>query len=222
MKMVLFGATGTIGKKILAEALRRGHEVTAAVRDKERATEIGLRDIVSAEDKKDGRLVVAEGDILVPDSIARLAKGQDIVISAYGPRFGDEDELQEATRCLIEGAKRGGVPRLIAVGGAGSLEIESGVRLMDTPEFPEEVLPLARAHNEALEIYRAAELDWTVLSPPAVIEPGKRTGQFRIGMDRLITDERDNSRITVEDYAVALLDEVEDPYYVRARFTVAY
>ncbi|MGG6311616.1 NAD(P)-dependent oxidoreductase [Paenibacillus macerans] len=222
MRILLFGATGTIGKRIAAEALRRGHEVTAAVRDQARAAETGLQDFVPAGEKQSGRLVLAEGDILVPDSITRLAEGQDVLISAYGPRFGDEDELQEATRCLIEGAKRGRVSRLIAVGGAGSLEVEPGVRLMDTPEFPEEVRPLARAHQEALEIYRASDLDWTVLSPPAVIEPGKRTGMFRVGLDRLVTDERDNSRITVEDYAAALLDEVENPFYLRARFTVAY
>ncbi|GJM76124.1 hypothetical protein HMSSN036_83400 [Paenibacillus macerans] len=99
----------------------------------------------------------------MPDSIAKAAEGQDVVISAYGPRFGDEDELQEATRCLIEGTRRGGARRLIAVGGAGSLEVAPGVRLMDTPEFPEEIRPLARAHNEALALYRASDLDWTVI-----------------------------------------------------------
>ncbi|MCH1639537.1 NAD(P)H-binding protein [Paenibacillus timonensis] len=222
MKIVLFGATGSIGKRIAAEALHRGHEVTAAVRDRARADEMGLPQLVPADSKKAGSLVMAEGDILVPDSIARLVQGQDLVISAYGPRFGEEDEMQEATRSLIEGAKRGGVRRLIAVGGAGGLEVAPGVRLMDTPEFPEEVRPLARAHEEALSLYRTLELEWTVLSPPALIEPGKRTGVFRLGLDRLVVDERENSRITAEDYAAALLDEAEDPYYIGARFTVGY
>ncbi|MBW4840193.1 MAG: NAD(P)H-binding protein [Paenibacillaceae bacterium] len=222
MKIVLFGATGSIGKKIAEEALRRGHEVTAVVRDQARAAEMGLLSLVPADTKKAGHLALEEGDILVPDSIARLVQGQDLVISAYGPRFGEEDELQEATRSLIEGVKRGGVRRLIAVGGAGGLEVAPGVKLMDTSEFPEEVRPLARAHEEALSIYQASNLEWTVLSPPALIEPGKRTGMFRLGLDRLVTDERDNSRITAEDYAAALLDEAEDPYYVGTRFTVGY
>ena len=222
MKIVLFGATGSIGKRIAEEALRRGHEVTAVVRDRARADEMGLLSLVPVDTKKAGHLILEEGDILVPDSIARLVQGQDLVISAYGPRFGEEDELQEATRSLIEGVKRGGVLRLIAVGGAGSLEVAPGVKLMDTPEFPEEVRPLARAHEEALSIYQASDLEWTVLSPPALIEPGKRTGMFRLGLDRLVTDERDNSRITTEDYAAALLDEAEDPYYVGTRFTVGY
>lgn len=222
MNIVLFGATGMIGKRIAAEALQRGHVVTAVVRDRGRAAELGLSDLVSADSPKAGRLILEEGDILVPDSIARLVRGQDLVISAYGPRFGDVDELQEATRSLIEGVKRGGVRRLIAVGGAGGLEVAPGMRLMDTPEFPEEVLPLARAHEEALGIYRASKLEWTVLSPPALIEPGKRTGMFRLGLDRLVVDERENSWITAEDYAAALLDEAEDPYYIGARFTVGY
>ncbi|WP_068782876.1 NAD(P)-dependent oxidoreductase [Paenibacillus phocaensis] len=222
MKIVLFGATGTIGQRIAEEALRRGHEVTAVVRDQARAVEMGLPDLVPAGTPKAGHLVLKEGDILIPDAIAQLVQGQDLVISAYGPRFGEEDELQEATRSLIEGVKRGGVRRLIAVGGAGGLEASPGVRLMDTPEFPEEVRPLARAHEEALSIYRASDLEWTVLSPPALIEPGKRTGVFRLGLDRLVVDERDNSRITAEDYAAALIDEAEDPYYLGARFTVGY
>ncbi|WP_339819723.1 NAD(P)H-binding protein [Paenibacillus sp. FSL R7-0216] len=222
MKIVLFGATGSIGKRIAEEAVRRGHEVTAVVRDRTRAAEMGLPDLVPADTKKAGHLFLEEGDILVPESIARLVQGQDLAISAYGPRFGEEDELLEATRSLIEGVKRGGVCRLIAVGGAGGLEVAPGVRLMDTPEFPEEVRPLARAHEEALSIYQASDLKWTVLSPPAFIEPGNRTGMFRLGLDRLVTDERDNSRITTEDYAAALLDEAEDPYYIGTRFTVGY
>jgi len=222
MKIVLFGATGMIGKRIAAEALQRGHDVTAVVRDPARAAEAGLPDLVPADSKRAGHLSLKEGDILVPDSIARLVQGQDLVISAYGPRFGEEDEMLEATRSLIEGVKRGGVRRLISVGGAGGLEVAPGVRLMDTPEFPEEVRPLARAHEEALNLYRASDLEWTVLSPPALIEPGKRTGMFRLGLDRLVVDERDNSRITAEDYAAALLDEAEDPYYIGTRFTVGY
>ncbi|MGG4552426.1 NAD(P)-dependent oxidoreductase [Paenibacillus humicus] len=212
MKIVIYGSTGTIGKAILAEALRRGHEVTAVVRNTSK---------LEAEAGQE-RLHLLTGDILMPESIAQAVEGKDLVISAYGPQFGEEDELPEAARSLVEGVKRGGVRRLIVVGGAGGLETESGVQLMDTPEFPEEIRPLARAHEEAYHVYRASDLLWTVLSPAAVIEPGNRTGQFRIGLNRLVTDERDQSHISVEDYAVALLDEAEDPQFPEARFTVAY
>ncbi|AZK45002.1 NAD(P)-dependent oxidoreductase [Paenibacillus lentus] len=212
MKILIFGGTGTIGKAILAEALRRGHEVTAVVRNTVKLE--GLED-------QEG-LHLLQGDILMPESIAKAVEGRDLVISAYGPKFGEEDELPEAARSLVEGVKRGGVRRLIVVGGAGGLEVEPGVLLMDTPEFPEEIRPLARAHDEAYQVYKASDLLWTVLSPAAVIEPGKRTGQFRIGTNRLVTDERDQSRISIEDYAVALLDEAEDPQFPGARFTVAY
>ncbi|WP_410771051.1 NAD(P)-dependent oxidoreductase [Fontibacillus sp. BL9] len=212
MKITIFGSTGTIGKAVLEEALRRGHEVTAVVRDINK-----LNDLAGRE-----KLRVVTGDILMPESVAGSVEGSDVVISAYGPRFGAENELSEATRSLIEGVRRGGVRRLIAVGGAGGLEVAPGVRLLETPDFPEEIAPLARAHEDAFNIYRDCDIVWTVLSPAAVIEPGKRTGMFRIGMNQLVTDEREQSRISVEDYAVAMLDEVEDPQFIQARFTVAY
>ncbi|AWB43217.1 3-beta hydroxysteroid dehydrogenase [Paenibacillus sp. CAA11] len=212
MRILLYGATGTIGKRILNEALRREHEVTVVVRDSSR---LGM-------DERPDRLHVITGDVMIPDSVAEAAEGQEIVISAIGPKFGEENDLLEAARSLVEGVKRSGARRLIVVGGAGSLEVAPGVRLMDTPEFPEEIRPLARAHAEAYEVYADSDIDWTYLSPAAVIEPGERTGQFRIGMKQLVTDELDNSRISAEDYAVALLDEVEDPQFIRSRFTVAY
>lgn len=217
LKISIFGSTGAIGKVVVREAVKRGHEVTAVVRDLARwdSAEAGIVD-------GKGILHTATGDVLRPDSVTEAARGMDVVISAYGPRFGEENDLPEATRSLIEGVRRAEAGRLIVVGGAGSLEVEPGVRLMDTPEFPEEIRPLARAHSEALDIIRESDIDWTVLCPAAVIEPGKRTGDFRIGMDRLIIDERDVSHITIEDFAVAMLDEIEDPQFIRSRFTVAY
>jgi uncharacterized protein len=212
MKLILFGATGTIGSRIVKEALRRDHDVTMVVRDPDK-----LADVTSNE-----RLHWVTGDILLPDSVARAVEGHEVVISAFGPRFGEEDELLEAARSLVEGVRDAHIRRLVVVGGAGSLEAAPGVWLMDTPGFPEEVKPLARAHAQAYEIFSQSDLDWTYLSPPAVIEPGERTGMFRIGTHRVILDEMDNSRISVEDYAVALLDEVEDPQFIRDRFTVAY
>ncbi|WP_223068076.1 NAD(P)-dependent oxidoreductase [Paenibacillus caui] len=212
MKIVLYGATGTIGRRILEEALRREHEVTTVVRDRSR-----LHDLDSEQ-----RLHIVTGDILEPDSVTETASGHEVVVSAFGPKFGSEDELSEAARALVEGVRRSGASRLIVVGGAGTLEASPGVVLMDTPEFPEELRPLARAHAEAYNIFRKSDVDWTYFSPPAVIEPGERTGSFRIGTTRLIVDELDNSRISAEDYAVALLDEIEDPQFLRERFTAAY
>ena len=210
MKIAVAAASGTIGKALLQEAIRRKHEVTALVRNPEKLGE--LRDQVR----------IVQTDLLDPASIAEAVQGSEAVISAYGPKFGEEEELLEAARSILEGTRRGGVRRLLIVGGAGSLITDSGEALMDTPEFPAEIRTLAKAHADAYGIYKESDLDWTYLSPAAVIEPGRRTGQFRIGMDRLITDESGASRISVEDYAVAMLDELEDPQFIRDRFTVAY
>lgn len=209
-KIILFGATGTIGRAILHEALRRGHRVTAAVRDTGKITET------------DERLQVVEADILRPDSIASAARGHQVLVSAYGPKFGAEEELLEVARTLIEGVRRAGVQRLIVVGGAGSLKTENGERLMETQEFPEEIRTLALAHADAFDIYQGSDVAWTYFSPASIIEPGRRTGNFRIGTDWLVTDETGHSRISAEDYAVALVDEIEEEQFVNARFTVGY
>ncbi|WP_213651366.1 NAD(P)-dependent oxidoreductase [Paenibacillus sp. J23TS9] len=210
MNITIFGATGTVGQALLKEALSREHEVTAVVRDVSRLTE------------KHERLHVVQGDILDPASVAEHTKGREAVISAYGPKFGSEEELVEAARSLVEGVRRSGVKRLLVVGGAGSLMTDEGVRLMDTLSFPAEVFPLAKAHADAYEIYSQSDLEWTYLSPAAVLEEGRRIGNFRVGIDRLITDELGDSRISTGDLAAALMDEMEDPYFVASRFTAAY
>lgn len=210
MKIAIVGAAGMIGKRMAEEALRRKHEVTAVVRHPDKL-----------EDMKD-KVTIIQADALNPDSVAGAVQGSDAVISAYGPRFGEEAELPEAARTLIEGVRQGGVTRLLVAGGAGTLKTEDGEPLMDSPEFPAELRTLAMAHADAYELYKQSDLEWTYLSPAAMIEPGRRTGQFRIGTDWLITDEAGSSRISAEDYAVAMLDELEDPQFIRARFTVAY
>jgi putative NADH-flavin reductase len=213
MRIALFGATGTIGRRILDEALRRGHEVTAIVRDPSQVTETNPK------------LRVVTGDILDSESVAAAVAGHDAVISAYGPGMNrSPDVLVEATRSLIDGLLTADVARLVMVGGAGSLEVAPGIELIDTPEFPEALLPIARAHSDALAVLNAeaSELEWTNLSPAALIEPGARTGTFRTGFDRLIVDEHGESRISAEDYAIAILDEVEEPRHIRERFTVGY
>lgn len=210
MKVVIIGASGTIGKRITEEALRRGHDVTAILRNPERL------------EQEHERLNKVKADVMDPSSLEEAIQGHDAVISAFGPKFGQEEELLAAARTIVEGTKRGGVSRLLIVGGAGSLIGDTGVPIMDTPEFPEEIRPLARAHADAYDIYKESDLDWTYVSPAAVIEPGKRTGQFRIGMDRLVTDESGSSRISVEDFAAAMIDELDDPQFIKSRFTVAY
>lgn len=210
MKIVLFGASGTIGRAILEEALKRKHEVTAAVRRPE-ALEI-----------QHNGLLTLPADLLRPEEVARAAGGHEAAISAYGPEFGAEGELLEVARSLVEGLKTAGVNRLIVVGGAGSLKTDSGERLMDTPEFPEEIRPLAAAHADAYEIYAHSGLEYTYASPAAMISPGRRTGQFRVGLDRLVVDENGKSEISTQDYAAALIDELEEGNFIGTRFTVGY
>lgn len=210
MKVIIIGATGTIGQRLVQEGLRRKYEVTAATRDS------------SKIDQNTERLHGIRMDVMDPASVEAAIAGHDVVINAFGPQFGQESDLPEAARSIVEGMKNAGVSRLVVVGGAGSLEVSPGVRLMDTPDFPAEIKPLALAHVEAYEVYRHSDLDWTYVSPASWIEPGKRTGNFRIGTTRLVTDDDGASRISAEDYAAALFDEVEDPQFIHDRFTVAY
>jgi uncharacterized protein len=211
VKIALFGATGTIGQRILKEALHRGHEVTAVVRNPEKLT------------VQHANLRVVTGDVLKADQVADAVRGHDAVVSSIGPAPGQEQGIVDATKSLIDGVKRSGVRRLIAVGGAGSLEVAPGVQLMNTPEFPQQWKAIAQAHADALNLYRReSELEWTNLSPAALIEPGERTGKYRIGTEQLVVDEKGVSRISAEDFAIAILDEVENPKFIRKHFTVAY
>jgi uncharacterized protein len=214
MKVVVFGASGAIGRAITAELLARGHTVTAATR---RGSPV------------EGLVVQAvTGDAADPASVARLAAGQDAVASATGPRRdGGEDpeaSLVSAARGLAEGLRRAGVRRLVVVGGAGSLQVAPGQRLVDTAGFPVAAKPTALAHARALdEVYRGIEdLDWTYISPAAVIGPGERTGEFRVGGDDLLTDESGESRVSIPDFAIAFTDELEHGDAFRRRITVAY
>jgi len=214
MKVVVFGASGIIGRAIASELLERGHTVTAATRSGAPVEGLVVR--------------VVTGDAADPRSVARLAQGQDAVASATGPRRdGSEDpeeSLGRAARGLAEGLRRAGVPRLVVVGGAGSLEVTPGLRLMDTPDYPPAWKPTALAHARVLdEVYRGLDdLDWTYVSPAAAIGPGDRTGEFRVGGDQLLTDEAGVSRISVPDFAIAVVDELEDGEAFRRRITVAY
>ena len=208
MKVVLFGASGMIGSRVLQELLRRGHEVTAVVRNPEKIALKGVN--------------VVKGDVTDEASVAKAVQGADAVISAYAPPQKQENLLLNATRTLIAGMAKAGVRRLIVVGGAGSLEIAPGVQLVDIPQFPEEWKAIARAHRDVLPILKQSNLAWTYLSPAGLIQPGERTGKFRLGGTQLLNDEKGESRISAEDYAIALVDELENPQHLGQQFTVAY
>lgn len=210
MKISLIGANGTVGQRILQEALLRGHEVVAIVRN---ATSIN---------QEHKNLTVATGDLLDKESISNAVAGADVVISAYGPKHGQEETMKSITEGLVAAIKQAGVKRLLVVGGAGSLEVAPGLQLVNAPSFPEAWRPIGLAHGEALEVYRKADLDWTYFSPAAMFQPGERTGNFRLGTEQLVVDEKGDSVISTEDYAIAMLDEVENPRFIRKRFTIGY
>ncbi|MFB7782969.1 NAD(P)-dependent oxidoreductase [Streptomyces vinaceus] len=214
-KIALFGATGTIGTRVLLEALDRGHEVTAVVRDPAKLVGSGAE--------------MMPGDVLDPHSVAEAAVGQDVVVSAVGPGGADPAVLVTAAKSLIGGVCTLGPdaprPRVIVVGGAGSLRTPEGPLVSDAPGIPEPVRALMQAHAEALDFLRTVpveEVRWTCLSPAAQIAPGTRTGTYRLGLDDLVVDEDGLSRISTEDYAVALVDEIERDGHPGKRFTVGY
>ncbi|MBV9774829.1 MAG: NAD(P)-dependent oxidoreductase [Gemmatimonadetes bacterium] len=215
MKIVLFGATGNVGQRVVHEALERGHEVVAVVRDPSRS------------EAPDPRVRLVQGDATDAASVASVARGADAVVSAISPRpgtTGTAPSLVDAAHALIAGVRQAGVKRLVVVGGAGSLEVAPGVMLLDAPGFPEAYKAEAVAGRDSLAVYRAEAdgLDWTFLSPAAEIHPGERTGRYRTTIDQFLTNEQGHSTITFEDYAVALVDELERPQHVGRRFGVAY
>jgi hypothetical protein len=211
MKIVLYGASGMVGSRILAEALARHHEVVAVVRNPEK---------IAAQP----HLTIASGDATDAASIAATAAGADLAISAYSPG-NDNALLTKNAHALLEGIAKAGVPRLIVVGGAGSLEVAPGQLLVDSPNFPEMYRARATEQAKALDILRASKgssVTWTFISPPAMIAPGSRTGKFRVGKDTLLVAADGQSHISAEDYAIALLDEAENPQHPNQRFTVGY
>jgi putative NADH-flavin reductase len=211
MKIALLGATGNIGKRIAAEALQRGHQITAVLRDPKKL--------------EDPRFMAVQGDVTDPASLVKAVAGHDAVISAVGPAHTGLQTLPAyAARALVQALPKAGVKRLLVVGGAGSLEARPGLQLVDSPDFPAAWKPAALSHRDALKIFRdsGAGLDWTFFSPAALIEPGARTGKYRTGGDQLLVDDNGKSYITAEDFAVAMLDELENPKNLRRRMTVAY
>jgi putative NADH-flavin reductase len=215
MKIAIVGATGFIGSKLLAEAVSRGHLVTAITRSPEKLP-------------KNDRIIPAPADVNDVPALTRYFRGQDAVIHSYAPGRGlgaeESKEKQRAgTLSIIAAVKAAGIKRLLAVGGAGSLEVAPGVAHFDTPEFPAAYQGGARATAQIKDLLRAEQdLEWTFLCPSTNIFPGERTGKFRLGGDQLLIGADGQSRISVEDYAVAMIDELENPKHTGRRFTVGY
>lgn len=203
-KIAVVGASGRVGSRVVRELVARGHQVTGIARNPDASTSAA-------------GVVWRTADATDAGALAQAVAGHDVVISAMRFLGGPEADGLANAVCAA------GVPRLVVVGGAGSLEIAPGVALVDTPDFPEAYQAEARAGLRFLEALRGVDdLDWTFLSPSAELEPGERTQRFRLGGDTLLVDAEGRSSISMEDYAIALVDEVEAPAHSRQRFTVGY
>lgn len=214
MKIAIIGASGNIGSSITQEALTRGHDVTAIVRQTEKVS------------KESVSLEVKEGNVEDVEETAALIKGHDAVVVSFSPGWGpdaDHNKHVQVARKVLQAAKKAGVNRILNVGGAGSLYAETGIQLVDTPEFPEAWKGGAMAQRDSLKVYQEEkDLDWTFFSPAVIIEPGERTGKFRYDTEKPVMDERGESRISRQDFAIAVLDELEKPQFIRQRFTIGY
>ncbi|BBU32534.1 3-beta hydroxysteroid dehydrogenase (plasmid) [Burkholderia sp. THE68] len=216
MKVALIGGTGFVGKHIQTELLRRGHVVTALARKAPPAS--------TGEQP-----LFVEGDAYSPDSVAAAVRGHDAVVSAFNPGWKDPDlydNFMRGSAAIVEGVEASDVRRLIVVGGAGSLFVAPGVQLVDTENFKAHVPPNivlgAQAARDALNAIRSnTALDWTFVSPPALLAGGERTGTYRVGHENLLMEEDKPAGISVADFAVAVVDEIENPKHKRERFTVA-
>lgn len=201
--IALIGATGNVGSRILRELSDRGHRVTAIARHPERIPALP-------------GVTAARGDINDGEAAAARLAGHDAVVSSV--KFVDTDFDQ-----LLAAVRAAGVKRFLVVGGAGSLEVAPGQRLVDQPDFPAQYKQEALRGAEFLDLLQTIEdLDWTFLSPSALFVPGERTGRFRLGKDQLLTANDGSSSISFEDFAIAMVDEIENPKHPRQRFTVGY
>ena len=212
MNIALIGASGFIGSALREEALQRGHQVTALVSqpDKLQATD---------------NLTLVKTDVQHTTQLSEQLKGFDAVISAFSGHAQENVRAYyvKGVLSLITAIKNAGVPRLLIVGGAGALHVNTDTLLIDTPSFPAEYEGTARGAQDALGLLQdEASLNWTMLAPAAEIFPGERTGHFRLGKDDLVVDADGNSRISVQDYAMAMLNELELPQHERQRFTLGY
>ena len=214
-KVVLTGASGFVGSDILNEVLNRGFEVTAVVRH---PAKIKIQN---------ENLKVVKVDVSSLNEVAEVCKGADAVISAFNPGWSNPniyDETIKVYLTIVNGIKKAGINRSLMVGGAGSLFIAPGLRLMDSGEVPENILPGVKALGEFYLNFlnKEKKVDWVFFSPAADMRPGVRTGRYRLGKDDMIIDIVGNNHISVEDYAAAMIDELEHPKHHQERFTIVY
>jgi len=219
MRIALIGGSGFVGSKILAEALQRGHQVTAIMRNPEKL------------DASQKNLAIKKADVLQIDELAKILAGHDVVISAFNPARGVAgahvyDLHVNGHKAILAAARKSGVKRFLGVGGAASLKTPEGVELIDSPQFPaayEQFKPGIRGTRELYYLLKQEpSLDWVFIAPSIVIAPGERTGKFRVGKDHVLYNDKGESKISLEDYAVALVDEVERPQHHNERITIGY
>lgn len=214
-KIILIGASGFVGSAILNEALSRGIHVTAVVRKPE-SVKIS-----------NPNLTVVQADVSSADKVAEIAKGFDTVISAYNPGWKNPNIYEETLKtypAILEGVKKAGVKRLLIVGGAGTLFVSPGVRIVDSGAIPEKLIGGVKSLGEFYlnTLMNEKGIDWVFFSPAGTLEPGERTGKYRLGKDDLIVDDKGESKISVQDYAKAMVDEFEKPAHHKERFTIGY
>jgi putative NADH-flavin reductase len=218
MNVALIGASGFVGSKILAEALQRGHQVTAIVRNPEKI-------------QPHKNLNTKKADVLSVDELAKLLAGHDVIVSAFNPARGVAgahvyDLHVQGHKAILAAANKSGVKRFLGVGGAASLKTPEGIELIDSPQFPaayEQFKPGIRGTRELYYLLKQEpSLDWVFVAPSVVIAPGERTGKFRIGKDHVLYNDKGESKISLEDYAAALVDEMERPQHHNERITIGY
>lgn len=213
MKVALIGATGYVGSRIMVEALSRGHEVSALARRPEKLPPVP-------------NLTPQPCDVFDPDGLRALLAGHDAAINAFHPGWGSSDDGAQQLRgaqAILDACRGAGVARLLQVGAAGTLKMASGQDVLDSPAFPKEMVAGALGARDVLALLRAErELAWCLLTPSAVLEAGTRSGSFRVGEDELLTTDDGVSSISLQDYAVAMIDELENPQHTGVRFTVGY
>lgn len=213
--VVLIGASGFVGTAILNELLNRGHKVTAIVRDPAKVT------------ASNPNLKVIQADVTDTDVLIEASKGKDAVISAYNPGWKNPNIYEETLKnypLIVDSVKKAGVERLLIVGGAGTLFYAPEKMVMDADDVPAKLLPGIKSLGEFYlnTLRKENDIDWIFLSPAANMTPGERTGKFRIGKDDLVVDVNGDSNISVEDYAVAMVDELEQKHHHKERFTIGY
>lgn len=214
-KIVLIGASGFVGSAILNEALSRGIKVTAVVRNPEKIK------------ISNPNLTIIKADVSSASEVTEFSKGSDAVISAYNPGWHNPDMYNETLKVypeILKGVKDADVKRLLIVGGAGTLFVAPGKRVVDTGAIPEDIIGGVKSLGEFYlnTLTNEKNIDWVFFSPAGNIFPGKRTGNYRLGKDDLIVDEKGESNISVQDYAKAMIDELENPEHYQERFTIGY